>query len=526
MIPPLQIHTDGRVSAAAVFWRAQGRTRVTIVARATFSLRADGPAEILAPRPIEREDRQFGDHPARSVEAANDLAPWRARCDVTFLGNAYAPGGQPATATSVRLALYRDGRALIDKTLHVYGDRVGETIKPFVTMPLVYERAQGGLGSAANPVGVEAPNVVDPSDPSRPAGFGPIARAWPARKRLLKDVNREALSGPLLLVPEGFPWDYYQAAPLDQRVDPLAGGEWIVLDGLSASEARLRTQVPPAGAQAVIAPAGSAARKPITLVADTLAIDGERRSFSIAWRGHHVIADGEMESPLLVGAALGAPGREVDWSAIFAGPASVSAAPAPSRKPDAEGTVAVSEEAARRAIAPFPVAGAGSGTTGNTAATPWASAPPASVRAPVPGGGAEGTINVDPEGTIAAFGGGRGPALPFSPGAAPAMMPASPAARRPEVGGETIAAIGPARDAEPSWLEVTRAPLTIGQRYASTPSVAAPAEITARSEEIAAPAADPPPSREEVAAVLRRCGATEEDIEAMFAEADRRAREA
>ena len=550
MVPPLEIHTDGRVAAASVFWSAQGRTFLTILAKATFAMVPDGAAEIVSPRPIEREDRQLGNHPARSVEAASDLAPWLARCDVTAIGTAHAPGGKPATAMSVRLALFRDGRALLDKALHIYGDREGDAIKPFVAMPLVYERALGGPGVAANPMGVDVRNVVDARDAGRIGCFGPIARAWPIRKRLIKDASREALSGPIAHIPDGFAWDYYQAAPPDQRVDPLMGGEWIVLDGMSPTEPRLKTQVPIVAAQIAIAAGGAepAPRKPITLVADTLTIDADRRCFSIVWRGRHELAAAEPRDAVVAGAALGAPGSDVDWSAIFAAPASTSTVAAPSAAappPDAEGTMAVSEDASIRALAPFPVAAPGSGKGGHTAATPWAGSSALAARA----------AEVTGESTMTVRHADAGPALPFAPGSAPPALSVGPATSspRPEVGGETIAAFGRAPDAAPSWLEAKRAPLTtgeppepsalspwkappitgvvastpmtIGQQYAQATApvaVALSAETAARSTAVDEP--DPPPSREAVNAVLLRAGATEEDIERMFAEADRVAR--
>src|SRR5262249_48066473 len=140
----------------------------------------------------------------RSVEAATDLAPYLPRCDVTLTGHAHAPGG--CSASSVRLALYRGTRPLLHKTLHVYGDRAGRSVpQPFTRMPLVYERAFGGPGIAGNPVGSELPNIVSPADPAKPAGFGPISRFWPARRRLLGKLDRRVLEAPIAEIPDAVP---------------------------------------------------------------------------------------------------------------------------------------------------------------------------------------------------------------------------------------------------------------------------------------------------------------------------------
>ncbi|APR88436.1 hypothetical protein A7982_13785 [Minicystis rosea] len=494
MVPPVEIHTDAHLAAASLFWTVEGRTFLTILAKATFAMVPGGVAELAAPLPIEREDRTFGNHPARSVEAASDLAPWRPRCDVTFIGSAHASSGKPATATSARLAVFRDGRALVDRTLHVYGDREGDVIKPFVAMPIVYERAMGGPGVSVNPVGSEAPNVVDAADAGRAGCFGPVARTWPSRKRLIKDVSREALSGPIVHVPEGFAWDYYQAAPDAQRIDRLTGGEWIVLDGLSATEARLQTQVPGLAAQVVLTGGDVSTRTQVALVADTLAIDGERRCFSIVWRGRHEILPAAMRDALVVGAALVAPGREVDWSTILAEPASTVPGSSPRGAPaDAEGTMAVSEDAALRVLAPFAIASPGSGKTGDTSATPWGGAP----------------AKVDAEGTIMAVHGvEHGPVLPFAHGPTPLASVASIAPRppppKPEVGGETVAAFGHAPDATPSWLDakpapaplpapsISAPPLTIGQQFAQA-MLAAPRPAQAPSPTVEPEPPEPPP---------------------------------
>ena len=94
-------------------------------------------------------------------------APYLARAGVVLSGYACAPGGQPVTSAAVRLGLAGD-RRLIDKTLHVYGDRMGTTVpQPFRRMPLVYERAWGDRANLENPVGVGAAGGAT-SVPSRP----------------------------------------------------------------------------------------------------------------------------------------------------------------------------------------------------------------------------------------------------------------------------------------------------------------------------------------------------------------------
>lgn len=201
------------VSCGAVLWRAGGLLRVTVVVKATFALSADGDAALLAPEPIEREDRHHDEDPSRSLRAASETAPYLPGAGVVLTGHAHAPRGAPVAALSARLALFRD-RPLLDKTIHVFGDVApgSDTPGPFQTMPLVYERAQGGPSFPLNPVGLSdasdgarddaprpamysgrtRPNLVNPASPHRPAAFGPIAPHWPLRRRLFGGVEPRA----------------------------------------------------------------------------------------------------------------------------------------------------------------------------------------------------------------------------------------------------------------------------------------------------------------------------------------------
>src|SRR4051812_29906293 len=98
----LSIASDD-VSCAVVPFRYQGRLWITVVVKARFAYAAGGVARHAGAAEIWSEERQIDGHPSRSIEAASDLAPYLPRCDVTFVGHAYAPGGRPAPAVSARL---------------------------------------------------------------------------------------------------------------------------------------------------------------------------------------------------------------------------------------------------------------------------------------------------------------------------------------------------------------------------------------------------------------------------------------
>ncbi len=321
-LPFIERYDDGAVSCDTVLWRFRGRLQLTVVVKALFAVVPGDVATPAGPGAILARDRHRDGHPARSVEAAGDLAPYLARCDVLFTGHAYAPGGR-APAGSVRLGISRDGRPLLDKTLHVFGDRAaaGGAPEPFARMPIVYEKALGGLDTP-NPVGTDAPNLVDPGDARRAACFAPTSRFWPGRRRLVAKLDGKAIDAPVAEIPEAMPWEYFQAAPPDQQIDHLRGGEWLVLDGLHPTLARVQTRLPAVRGAARVTvrrPAAPPVERAVELACDTLTIDGDRQTFSLTWRGRCEVPDEAPPPALAVMAALEIPGVPVDWARILGG---------------------------------------------------------------------------------------------------------------------------------------------------------------------------------------------------------------
>jgi uncharacterized protein YjbI with pentapeptide repeats len=295
--------------------------------KATFELVHGEAARLIAPLDLVREDRYR--RPSGSLEEAKETAPYLPNVGIVLSGHAHAPPTQPVTSTTVRLAIARE-RRLLDKTLHVFGERTPAAAmspQPFQKMPLVYERAHGGAGNPENPAGAASlPSIVDPGDPRRPAGFGPIARHWPARRRLLGSFDERALEAPVAEIPEGFDWRYFQSAPADQQLERLHGDEWLVLDGMHPTLPRLQTRLPSAVARArwsLMTAAGSYQGHPIELRADTLVIDADRRLCSLIWRGCFVLERADAAPWVRIVAGVELPGQAIRWPE----PPSVSSGP-------------------------------------------------------------------------------------------------------------------------------------------------------------------------------------------------------
>src|SRR5690606_16992796 len=97
-------------------------------------------------------------------------------------------------------------------------------------------------------------------------------------------------------IPRGFDWSYFQIAPSDQRVAQLRGDEWLLLEGLTKSSHRMRSQLPSPRATmwAWSVEGAPEAGWPIRMVADTLFVEGDAERCTITWRGAFPIRSEEV----------------------------------------------------------------------------------------------------------------------------------------------------------------------------------------------------------------------------------------
>lgn len=298
----------GRVTVASRTWRRGPQRHVTVMVKATFAFVPDGLMAPTTPLPVFTSELHNDHNPTASVCATNETAPFLRKADVVFRGAAVAPGGTPVQKLTTRLALARGSEVLFDKRLEIFGDRKkdpsGEVsaAEPFTRMPLVYDRAYGGIGNAQNPLGVglgpsadgriKLPNVENPSGANQvePAGYAPISVSWAARKKLLGGRARAELDPPDAEIPEDFDDSYFQSAPPDQRIGFLQGDEMLMLKHLTPSAPAMMTTLPGARGQAQASIAGQAPFS-VELVADTLFVDGDEGRCAVIWRGHFPVPD-------------------------------------------------------------------------------------------------------------------------------------------------------------------------------------------------------------------------------------------
>ncbi|AUX42808.1 uncharacterized protein SOCE26_042420 [Sorangium cellulosum] len=352
-LTPAASATAAQATVDTVPWRHEGKLRLTVVVKASFSIDTSPmrPAEVAAP--FHAKDVHDRRGPMAHVTAASDRVPYRQYVDVTALGHAAAPGGRPVAEMNVRFALVQRGVPGLDKTVRVVGRRKGpgEAPEPFARMPVVYERAAGGVGVPENPVGCgerdgDLPNVLDPADPQKPAGFGPLAATWPARSRRLPAGARAGLDAEVMEVPGAFDWSYFQCAPRDQWVAALQPGAVVVLEGFHPERPRVQSALPDArvaGAVYGLDDADPDAPTPLVFHADGLHVDADWLHCTITWRAHVALRDPAQRERLMavagvgVGSAPAVPPRRPPGQRPAAPPSRVEAPREPRRQEGAAG---------------------------------------------------------------------------------------------------------------------------------------------------------------------------------------------
>lgn len=210
-----------------------------------------------------RLPEHHGEPGKSSIKYDADLVLTKKTTDVIVVGHAYAPPGTAVTHTDVGFKV-----GPIQKVLRVFGDRTwgnfgASAPQHFEKIPLVYERAFGGVDAKSNtsdqdwewrnPVGIgfavsgrnatglKLPNVEDPrklisswDDRPPPAGFGAIECHWQPRVSYAGTYDDHWMKTRQPLLAEDLDDRYFQCAPADQQSPEfLRGGEPVVLHRLT-----------------------------------------------------------------------------------------------------------------------------------------------------------------------------------------------------------------------------------------------------------------------------------------------------
>jgi uncharacterized protein YjbI with pentapeptide repeats len=299
------IVTAGPVSAGSFAWqiRPPKDARVVVV-KCTLALVPEGAAEPLVDQDPpngdvlhDEDDAGGGQAPAPpSLRYPSDFAPFKPRADVLLVGHAYPPQ-RGAGIASVQLVFGQLHRALA-----AVGDRelrggAPTAPAPFARMPLRYERAFGGPGHDANPVGAglagaRLPNLEQPDrmirgkgDRPAPACFAPVPAAFLARASKLGKYDGAWLRERWPYFPADFDWGYFNSAPAEQQIAYPRGDEPFSLSAVSPTVPVLRGRLPGLAPRAyTVATAGHALHE-IPLRLDTVWFDADAARVVLVWRG-------------------------------------------------------------------------------------------------------------------------------------------------------------------------------------------------------------------------------------------------
>jgi uncharacterized protein YjbI with pentapeptide repeats len=241
----------------------------------------------------------------------------KVRGEALLSGLAFAPQGKPAPIVAARLTV-----GPIEKEVWAIGDRAwklsGPTdAVPFTEMPLSYDRAFGGEGFAANPIGRGfapikdgAGNAVHPlpnlelakrlvtSPRERPpvAGFGPVEPALPQRMKKAGTYDKKWLDTRYPEMAEDFDPTYFNLAPEDQWIDGYwQGGEAFTLQNMHREQPRIEGVVPRLTARYLVTRRGAeeGTLDDITLRCDTLWFIPHLERVIMLFRGGVDVADEE-----------------------------------------------------------------------------------------------------------------------------------------------------------------------------------------------------------------------------------------
>lgn len=263
-------------------------------------------------KPPQAEDVYWDEPVSSSLKYASDFHLGKPATDVVMLGEACAPGQASVRQLDVNLAV-----ANLSKTIRVFGDRFwrnGQISAPaaFQTMPLVYERAFGGIqrgeegviaAEERNPVGVgfrgtradremegtALPNLEDPrclirseSDCPEPACFGFRAPNWQPRAALAGTYDDQWLQSRAPYLPDDYSRSFVNAAHPELVCDGfLQGGEGVVITNMHP-EGELRFNLPCINLVGRVDMAGATEAPRFNL--ETVILEPNQLQVSLVWK--------------------------------------------------------------------------------------------------------------------------------------------------------------------------------------------------------------------------------------------------
>lgn len=299
--------------------KPDGRELLVVAVKGTFIIPKQGedPRLAEAQEPLIEADTFTGEPGFSAPVYEVDYAPIKHRCDVLLIGSAYAPQGRPVSKVQVGLKV-----GSLTKTFYVLGERywdAGVAISPgspglFDRMLISYDIAFGGLDNfhqdeskhsvyMPNPVGkgyharlaselvdgTPMPNTEEinrlirtPDGDYKPMAFGPIGRGWSPRLQYAGTYDQNWIDNISPFLPQDFNESYFQAAPPDQQIPYLKGGEDVFLVNLTP-DVRCQFRLPDIKIPVVFYLKKGGKEEALAVI-DTLVIEPDLQRFTVTWR--------------------------------------------------------------------------------------------------------------------------------------------------------------------------------------------------------------------------------------------------
>jgi hypothetical protein len=282
-----------------------------VILKATLTLR---PKLSLASvqLPVTLADEYHGDPTDSSLKQVSEMHIGKPGTDVLLMGRAWAAGGHAVPDASVRVIV-----ADRQKIVRVFGNRTWQSDgtpsapEPFEAMPLVWERAFGGvhqlpdrmLAEERNPIGVgfvgrrppeelvglPAPNLEDPTAPLErqgqtptPVCFAPTSAHWLPRRSYAGTYDETWQRKRAPYLPTDFDSRFLHCAAPELIFNRyLQGNEPVEVHGATPDGPILFT-VPVANLQVDVRVAGAIEQPPVNL--ETLLIEPDENRLCMTWR--------------------------------------------------------------------------------------------------------------------------------------------------------------------------------------------------------------------------------------------------
>jgi hypothetical protein len=307
------------VPAIFLFPDAQGVDTLYVVVKATFELGREGPVVAPKQQALVVADEYWGEPGQSSLKYASEAHLLKPGTEVVLVGEAWAPKAKPVASSLVSVKV-----GALRKVVQVFGDRRWKggivspgpsSPEPFLKMPLVYERAYGGVHvvdaergrvfseernpvgrgfrgkrSASEMVGQPLPNLENPlkpiqsiSDTPEPMGLGFVAPSWQPRQGFAGTYDEAWQERRAPYLPLDFREEFFLAGPPELCARQfLQGGEPVEVVGASP-EGVQRFRLPECALDVTVTIAGKTERPQLRL--ETVMLEPGEARFCMLWRG-------------------------------------------------------------------------------------------------------------------------------------------------------------------------------------------------------------------------------------------------